>query len=72
MSCVAIAEGRSVSHGSVLAITLPPSMMCTETILHVLISPFIIGEMETFGGNEGFLKERGMDLSIIRDPVMSR
>ena len=42
-------------------------MMCAGTIVQFKIPRVIIGENETFGGNEAFLIERGVEVLVIND-----
>ena len=67
MSCLANAGRRGDFHRAVLATPLSPCMMCSGTILQFAIPRVIIGEAETFGGNEAFLRDRGVELSILND-----
>jgi len=47
--------------------SLSPCMMCTGTIVQFGIPRVIIGENQTFGGNEDFLKSRGVEVIIADD-----
>lgn len=44
--------------------SLSPCMMCTGTIIQFGIPRVVIGENQTFGGNEEFLKSRGVEVVI--------
>ncbi len=44
--------------------SLSPCMMCTGTIVQFGIPRVVIGENQTFGGNEDFLKSRGVEVII--------
>ncbi len=44
--------------------SLSPCMMCTGTIVQFGIPRVVIGENQTFGGNEEFLKSRGVEVVI--------
>lgn len=48
--------------------SLSPCMMCTGTIVQFAIPRVVIGENETFGGNEDFLRSRGVEVIIADDP----
>ncbi len=48
--------------------SLSPCMMCAGTIVQFGIPRVVIGENQTFGGNEDFLRERGVDVIIANDP----
>ena len=43
-------------------------MMCAGTILQFRIPRIVIGENETFGGNEAFLQGRGVTVEVANDP----
>jgi cytosine deaminase len=47
--------------------SLSPCMMCTGTILQFGIPRVIIGENRTFGGNEEFLRSKGVEVIIADD-----
>ena len=44
--------------------SLSPCMMCTGTIVQFGIPRVVIGENQTFGGNEEFLKSRGVEVVV--------
>ena len=48
--------------------SLSPCMMCSGTIVQFGIPRVIIGENQTFGGNEAFLRSRGVEVSVVNDP----
>ncbi len=52
---------------TVLYTTLSPCMMCSGTIIQFGIPRVVIGENQTFGGNELFLRERGVEVIIADD-----
>ena len=52
---------------TVLYTTLSPCMMCSGTIIQFGIPRVVIGENKTFGGNELFLRERGVEVIIADD-----
>ena len=76
MDCLRNA-GRQTSYRNMTIYTsLSPCMMCSGTIVQFGIPRVVIGENQTFGGNEAFLRERGVDVIIANDPdciaLMSR
>lgn len=48
--------------------SLSPCMMCSGTIIQFGIPRVVIGENTTFGGNERFLRSRGVEVIIADDP----
>ena len=52
---------------TVLYTTLSPCMMCSGTIVQFGIPRVVIGENKTFGGNEAFLRDRGVEVIIAND-----
>ena len=53
---------------STLYTTLSPCAMCSGAILLYGIRRVIVGENQTFLGEEALLKQRGVDLSVLQDP----
>ena len=53
---------------TVLYTTLSPCMMCSGTIIQFGIPRVVIGENKTFGGNEEFLRQHGVEVIIADDP----
>ena len=53
---------------TVLYTTLSPCMMCSGTIVQFGIPRVVIGENKTFGGNEDFLRGRGVEVILADDP----
>ncbi|MEM6615207.1 MAG: nucleoside deaminase [Pseudomonadota bacterium] len=47
--------------------SLSPCMMCSGTIVQFGIPRVIVGENVNFGGNEDFLRERGVDVVVVND-----
>lgn len=67
--------GRYPAHvyrESVLYTTLSPCAMCSGAILLYGIPRVVIGENETFRGEEDLLRSRGVVLEILRDPECIR
>ncbi|WP_158968128.1 nucleoside deaminase [Chachezhania sediminis] len=61
--------GRQISYRDLtLYTTLSPCMMCAGTIVQFGIPRVVIGENATFGGNEAFLEERGVEVILANDP----
>jgi len=48
--------------------SLSPCMMCAGTIVQFGIPHVVIGENVNFGGNEIFLRSRGVRVDIVGDP----
>ena len=48
--------------------SLSPCMMCTGTILQFGIPRVVIGENKNFGGNEEFLRSKGVEVIVADDP----
>lgn len=54
---------------SVLYTTLSPCAMCSGAILLYRIPRVVVGENETFKGEEGLLRSRGVSVEVIADPT---
>ena len=65
MDCIRAAGRQKSYRDMTLYTTLSPCMMCSGTIVQFGIGRVVIGENETFGGNEGFLRERGVQVEVI-------
>lgn len=50
--------------------TLSPCMMCAGTIVQFRIPRLVIADATNFGGNEAFLRERGVDVVVEENPEM--
>jgi cytosine/creatinine deaminase len=48
--------------------SLSPCMMCSGTIIQFGIPRVVVGENKTFGGNEEFLRSKGIEVIIADDP----
>lgn len=57
----------SVYQSSVLYTTLSPCPMCTGAILLYKIPVVVIGENQTFMGEEALLKSRGVEVIVLQD-----
>ncbi len=53
---------------TVLYTSLSPCMMCSGTIVQFGIPRVVIGDTVNFGGNEDFLRDRGVEVIIANDP----
>ncbi|UWQ26064.1 nucleoside deaminase [Leisingera aquaemixtae] len=61
--------GRQTSYrDTVLYTSLSPCMMCSGTIVQFGIPRVVIGDTQNFGGNEEFLRSRGVEVVIAEDP----
>lgn len=58
----------NVYRESVLYTTLSPCAMCTGAILLYGIPKVVIGENQTFMGEEVLLRSRGVTVEVIQDP----
>lgn len=62
-------QPADVYRESVLYTTLSPCAMCTGAILLYRIPCIVIGENETFMGEEELLRSRGVEVEVVRDPT---
>ena len=78
-----VQKGDPIAHGEIDALrkagrqktyrdttlytSLSPCMMCTGTILQFGIPRVVIGENKNFGGNEEFLRSKGVEVLIAND-----
>ena len=53
--------------GTTLYTSLSPCMMCAGTIVQFGIPRVVIAENRNFGGNEDFLRSRGVEVEIVDD-----
>lgn len=68
MDCLRNAGRQRSYKDTTLYTTLSPCMMCSGTIVQFGIPRVVIGENRTFGGNEEFLKSRGVEVVVLDDP----
>ena len=64
--------GRQPAHiyrEAVLYTTLSPCAMCTGAILLYGISKVVVGENQTFMGEEELLRARGVEITLLQDPT---
>lgn len=62
-------QPASVYRESVLYTTLSPCSMCSGAILLYGIPKVIIGENQTFLGEEALLRSRGVQIAVVQDVV---
>jgi cytosine deaminase len=62
MDCLRKAGRQKVYRGMTLYTSLSPCMMCSGTIVQFKIPRLIINDTVNFGGNEDFLRERGVEV----------
>jgi cytosine deaminase len=62
----------SVYQNSVIYTTLSPCSMCSGAILLYGIPKVIIGENQTFLGEEDLLRSRGVSVTVLQDPTCVR
>ncbi len=67
MDCIRSAGRRRTYRGMTLYTTLSPCLMCSGAIAQFGIARVVIGENETFGGNEDFLRARGVEVEVRND-----
>src|SRR5437867_602806 len=58
----------SVYRESILYTTLSPCAMCSGAILLYGIPSVIVGENQTFLGDEALLRARGVSVQVLQDP----
>jgi len=68
MDCLRKAGRQKSYRNMTLYTSLSPCMMCSGTIIQFGIPRVVIAENTTFGGNEGFLRERGVEVIVADDP----
>ncbi len=69
MDCLRKA-GRQASYRDLTLYTsLSPCMMCSGTIVQFKIPRVVVNDTKNFGGNEGFLRERGVDVIDVAHPA---
>jgi len=65
-------QPATVYRESVLYTTLSPCPMCSGTVLLYRIPRVVIGENQTFLGEEDLLRSRGVSLEVLQDPACIR
>ena len=53
---------------TLLYTSLSPCMMCAGTAVQFGIPRVVIGDATNFGGNEGFLRDRGVEVVVAENP----
>ncbi|MFT6658880.1 nucleoside deaminase [Maritalea sp.] len=67
MDCLRKAGRQKTYKGMTLYTSLSPCMMCSGTIVQFGIERVVVGENVNFGGNEDFLRERGVEVIVVND-----
>lgn len=62
MDCLRNAGRQKSYRDLTLYTSLSPCMMCSGTIVQFKIPRLVINDTKTFGGNEEFLRQRGVEL----------
>lgn len=68
MDCLRKAGRQKTYRDMTLYTSLSPCMMCSGTIIQFGIQRVVIGENQTFGGNEELLRQRGVEVILANDP----
>ncbi len=67
MDCLRKAGRQSSYKNMTLYTSLSPCMMCSGTIIQFGIERVVVGENKNFGGNEDFLRDRGVEVILADD-----
>lgn len=67
MDCLRKAGRQKTYRGMTLYTSLSPCMMCSGTIVQFGITRVVVGENVNFGGNEDFLRQRGVEVIVEND-----
>ena len=67
MDCLRKAGRQKTYKKMTLYTSLSPCMMCSGTIVQFGIPRVVVGENVNFGGNEDFLRERGVEVLVMND-----
>jgi cytosine/creatinine deaminase len=62
MDCLRKAGRQTTYRDTTLYTSLSPCMMCSGTIVQFKIPRLVINDTQNFGGNEGFLREHGVEV----------
>jgi cytosine deaminase len=62
MDCLRKAGRQKTYRDTTLYTSLSPCMMCAGTIVQFKIPRVVVNDMESFGGNEAFLRDHGVDV----------
>ena len=69
IACLRNAGRRPSYTDTTLYTTLSPCQMCTGAILLFRIPRVVVGEAQTFAGDLGFLRARGVEIVLLDDPA---
>ncbi|WDI30861.1 nucleoside deaminase [Hyphococcus flavus] len=69
MDCLRKAGRQKSYRGLTLYTSLSPCMMCSGTIVQFKIPRVVINDTKNFGGNETFLRERGVEVIDVAHPA---
>ena len=69
MDCLRKAGRQRSYRDMTLYTSLSPCMMCSGTIVQFKIPRVVINDTENFGGNEDFLRERGVEVIDAAHPA---
>ncbi len=67
MDCLRKAGRQKSYRNMTLYTSLSPCMMCSGTIVQFGITRVVVGENVNFGGNEDFLRERGVEVIVVNN-----
>jgi len=67
MDCLRKAGRQRTYKNMTLYTSLSPCMMCSGTIIQFGIPRVVVAENTNFGGNEDFLRERGVEVIVADD-----
>jgi len=67
MDCLRNAGRQRSYRDTTIYTSLSPCMMCSGTIVQFGNPRVVIGENKNFGGNEDFLRQRGVEVVILDD-----
>lgn len=67
MDCLRKAGRQKTYRNMTLYTSLSPCMMCSGTIVQFDIPRVVVGENVNFGGNEDFLRDRGVEVILADD-----
>ncbi len=65
-------QAASVYRESTMYTTLSPCAMCSGAMLLYGIPRIIVGENDTFRGEEDLLRSRGVSVEVLQDPTCTR
>lgn len=69
MDCLRKAGRQKTYRDLTLYTSLSPCMMCSGTIVQFKIPRVVINDTKNFGGNEDFLRERGIEVIDVAHPA---